>query len=441
MSIPSTRLILLCTTALLLVIVSGCGREEPEPEVAAPATIELRMITDDGDSELADALVELLEETHPELTLTYENWSNWPRSYMTGNNPPDLLAVGTGDWVMSTIRDGLVADITDVWEQANLGDSFPRSLQELTMHNGKQYVLPIGYGWSGIYYNRAIFDQYGLTPPETWDELMQIADTLRLNGETPFSLAGRSSWTAALWFDYLNLRLNGPDYHNALLAGEIPYTDDGLRDVLFTWQFLFDQEYFVPNTRSEGGLGSLTAIVRGDKDNPLNRDKAVMTLSNPSEVAELPNVFADELEFFAFPTIDPNIQHGEILFSFGYVVPANAPNRIDALNFLAFAASSEVQNMLSQYSGSDLAFVPAHTSGDVDNLPDSVQAGWQIAQSADAVVQPIMWASPQPMRTAFGAAVESFLRNIGRDTMDIEAILEKLEEERLKQITQGVFDN
>ena len=48
---------------------------------------------------------------------------------------------------------------------------------------------------------------------------------MKENGVTPFTIGTKFLWTAAGVFDYLNLRTNGYDVHNALTAGEIKYTD------------------------------------------------------------------------------------------------------------------------------------------------------------------------------------------------------------------------
>lgn len=430
--------------SLLLVLVTlllvACGRETgPDPASLPP--VELRVITGEQNSDLVDALVDKLAETYPTMTLKFERWGNWPRAYLTDDEPPDIMTISAGDWVISTIQEGLVADVTDVWEQSNLDEQLPQNLRALTEHQGKQYMLPIGYDWRGIYYNRSVFDQYGLTPPETWDELMQIAETLVINGEYPFSLPGQNEWAAMLWFDYLILRMHGPEYHRALAAGEIPYTDDGVREVISIWAFMFEQSYFIPNTGSVSELNSLTALVRSDTDNPLNRNKAAMVLMDPGEVDELPSVFQTELGFFPFPTVDPSVGRGELVASFGYLVPANSPNRLEALRFLSFAATPEIQEILAQYAGQGSTFVPAHIGDDVDNLSDKVKDGWSIVNAADDITLPIMWSSPSEMRNALERAASAFIRTVERDELDIDIILERLEEERLKLLAEGAFDN
>ncbi|GAL10765.1 putative ABC transporter periplasmic solute-binding protein [Vibrio astriarenae] len=41
------------------------------------------------------------------------------------------------------------------------------------------------------------------------DELLKASETLKANDVTPFTIGTKYLWTAAGWFDYLNMRTNG----------------------------------------------------------------------------------------------------------------------------------------------------------------------------------------------------------------------------------------
>ena len=53
---------------------------------------------------------------------------------------------------------------------------------------------------------------------------------------------------ASGWFDYLNLRINGADYHRELLAGERSFTDPEVVAVMEQYARLIP--YFDPNQTS-----------------------------------------------------------------------------------------------------------------------------------------------------------------------------------------------
>jgi len=64
---------------------------------------------------------------------------------------------------------------------------------------GKQYAVPTGVSYStGIYYNKAVFQKYGLSVPTTWDEFTKVIDELKAKGVTPFGVGGKDGWPAGL---------------------------------------------------------------------------------------------------------------------------------------------------------------------------------------------------------------------------------------------------
>lgn len=436
--IPLPRATLFSMAFLVALVLMGCGPDEPEAPAAKPE-IELRIIADNNRSPIADEVARRYEESNPTITLKNEAWGAWPRTYLEGEEPPDLLTIGPADWLFSVIDDNLVADITGIWEETTLSDTYPPELQVLTQRGGKHYFLPTGYGWFAVYYNRAVFQQYGLTPPDSWDDLMQIAETLVLNGETPFALPMGWEWNAAFWFDYINLRLNGPEFHRMLTNGEISFTDERVRNALATWQFLFDQGYFIQNGSVRSNMDMLGSIIRGDSKSPITRHKAVMALTSPDNLADFPLVFRNELGFFRFPIINPEIPTGELVATGGLIVSANAPNRLEAIEYMKFIVSPEIQEVVAQGVGSEDMFVPIQS--DFDSLPTEVQDGAQIIQAADGLSLPIFWGTPVEMRVKLESGVSKFLRGITSDRveLDIDEILGTLEEARLTALTDGAF--
>ena len=97
--------------------------------------------------------------------------------------------------------------------------------------NGKQWGVPLTYYQWGVYYRTDIFKKYGLGEPRSIADLMHICNTLKQNGVTPFTIGTKYLWTAAGWFDFLNLRVNGYGFHMSLMDGNISYEDSRLDKV------------------------------------------------------------------------------------------------------------------------------------------------------------------------------------------------------------------
>ncbi|CAN5705607.1 hypothetical protein BH10CHL1_BH10CHL1_16930 [soil metagenome] len=414
-----------------ILILSACGLfggpAEPTATPAAPVT--LKYISLNQFAGVEDALIKQFQTEHSNLKIDKEEFRSDPLQYLTNTPPPDMITIAPSLWLDQAIEQGLVTDITDIWQQAGLKDAYPANLRALSERNGKQYFLPIGYSWNAIYYNKQIFAQYNLQPPKNWDEFMQICDTLLANGVTPLALSGRNAFMASLWIDYLDMRLNGPDFHHQLETGQIAYEDAKVRAVFELWHSLSDKGYFLADSSNLQSLSSLLAIIRGD-NGQLGNQKAAMTLSGPFFLNELPDKFRSELDFFPFPTIEPTIPAGEVVFSLGYMVPASAAHRQEALTFLTYLGSAPAQAIFVQNAPNGL-YAPAQAPAKLSDLPATLQQGMQLVQNAQTVDTPYFISVNQKLQSA----MEDMLRQLlvgptSSKPFDLDALLANLEQAR-----------
>ena len=152
-----------------LLVLAACGlfgsRAEPTATPAAPITLTYASFGRFAGVE--DTLIDQFQTDHPNLKIDKQQFRFDPMQYLTNTPPPDMMTIAPSIWLDQAIEQGLVTDISDIWQQAGLGDAYPANLRVLSERNGKQYFLPIGYNWNAIYYNKAIFAQYNLQPPKT----------------------------------------------------------------------------------------------------------------------------------------------------------------------------------------------------------------------------------------------------------------------------------
>jgi multiple sugar transport system substrate-binding protein len=130
---------------------------------------------------------------------------------------------------------GLFEPIDDLWAENNLNEDMS-AVKPTMSRNGKTWGVPYSYYQWGVYYRKDIYDKLGLSEPKTWNELLSNCDALKGVGVTPFTIGTKYLWTAAGVFDYLNLRTNGYDVHNALTDGKIKYTDERIRATFANWE-------------------------------------------------------------------------------------------------------------------------------------------------------------------------------------------------------------
>lgn len=434
MSHPSRQsrwFVVLWLLPTLLLAQCGPADETPKPVDLAPTTV--RWVTWDPNSGTEKVLVESFQERYPQIKFNRVGMNSSSASYLNETPPPDLVNMGVDYEFRQLISQDEVADLTELWTQAGLFDVIPPGIQTLGGRDGKQYYLPVAFGWQVIYYNKAIFAQYGLQPPATWEEFLLLCDTLLSQGEVPLSISGE--FTQHYWFDYLNLRLNGPEFYRNLQAGKERYDDPRVGRVLETWRSLFAQGYFIEKPQTKADLSAVTAIIRGD-NGKLSGERAVMVLTDAYSFGGLPTPFQAELDFFRFPTMDTAIPQAEIVSPFGYVVPLGADHAPAALAFLTDLASPAGQKIVAQtemFPG--VRYVPVRGDVNSDELTTQQRKVIELLKNATETVSPFYEGTPREM---FGMLYFEFQQFV-TGKQDIARFQEKFEAARQKMVEKGLL--
>lgn len=361
-------------------------------------------------------LVERFEAEYPDIEVTlntfdHEAYKTAIRNFLA-SDPPDIALWFAGNRMRFFVEQGLVMDITDLWEEAGFTETMASSRAAFTVDD-RLYGVPWGYYQWGVFYRQDLFDQYGIAVPETWDEFMAAGRTLRANGITPVSIGTRFLWTAAGWFDYLNLRINGYDFHIELTNGEVPYTDPRLDAVFDTWRELIEEGFFLENHATYSWQEAQAPFING---------QAAMYLIGNFIVPDLDSAgILDNVGFFQFPVIDPSVGIYEDAPTEAYLIPSGAENVEEAKLFLEFASRADVL--------ADFAY-------EVGNIPPNNQsrapedrftvAGFEMLNAADGLAQFYDRDTSPEMASVGMQGFQEFMVNPDRE----DAIRQRLETER-----------
>jgi ABC-type glycerol-3-phosphate transport system substrate-binding protein len=338
------------------------------------------------------------------------------------------MLITPGAFLDAAVAGGGLTDLTNMWQENDAAAGAPPALGALSEREGKQFYLPVGYNWTGIYYDKAVFAQYGLQPPATWDEFLQVSETLWGEGVTPLSIAGEDPMTGSLWLDYLNLRLNGPEVHRQLISGEIPFTDARIRPVFELWVSLVEKGYFHPDAANMGAGEALAAVIQ---EGDLLGARPAMILSGPTFLGELPPERRARLGFFPFPALDPSQEASEVVMALGYMVPAAAPQRDAALGFVAYLTSPGGRDLLLSDVVAAGLYAPAFAVADRAALPEGVRQGMALVEGAQTVTAPFYMSVSPAMWPALADMQRRLLAGPGSPGgFDLDALLARLEAAR-----------
>ena len=307
-----------------------------------------------------EGMVERFGAMHPDLNIELtvidrEAYKTQIRNFLSAN-PPDVANWYAANRMKPYVDAGLFEDISDLWAEEELADL--ASTKGAMTLDGKQWGVPYTYYQWGVYYRKDIFEELGLTEPATFDEEIANCQKIIDSGRKCYTIGTKFLWTAGGWFDYLNMRTNGYDYHAALTAGEIPWTDAGVAETFANWRKLIDMGAFIDNHTAYSWQEAMPFMVNGEATAYLMGNFAVSPLRDGG-------LDDSKLDFYQFPAINASVELAEDAPTDTFHIPSGAQNKEAAKAFLKFVVSPENQTLIN--NGDNLGQLPVNSKSSVDD--------------------------------------------------------------------------
>ena len=291
------------------------------------------------------------EQMHPDIKFNIISAQNQEykekiKIVVGSEDTPDIFFSWVGDFTERFIREDLILDLTPYLEaDPEWKDSFIESqLEQYVNADGMQYGIPFRLDCKLFFYNKAIFDEHNLTVPTTWDEFINVCETLKAAGITPISFGNQEPWSASHYIGTLNQicvpdEVREKDYNPK--TGE--FTDPGYVEALQYYQQILQYTNDNPNG------------VKPD----MGRTNFIMEQSAMyyAELIEIPYIKADnaEMEFgmFNFPKIEGAKGNQDILTGVpeGFVVSSKTKYPDECVEFLKWFLGKEVGTQMCQEIG------------------------------------------------------------------------------------------
>ncbi len=140
----------------------------------------------------------MLAEENVKVTINLEmpsadQYDSILQARLTGDDTPDLFTIQANN-IQTYANAGYLTDLTNEESIAKVYDN----VKETVTVDGKVMGVPIeSTAWS-VLYNKQMFEDAGVTPPETLDELKAVCVALQEKGYTPFMLAFQEQWVPQL---------------------------------------------------------------------------------------------------------------------------------------------------------------------------------------------------------------------------------------------------
>jgi multiple sugar transport system substrate-binding protein len=257
------------------------------------------------------------------------------------DSAPDVFNWFAGDQMRMMAQRGELDDLSDLWKANTWWNTFPSAAVTV---GGKQFALPYQYYPWGLFTRRDVLERAGIhEPPHDLSAIMAACSKLRKAGFTPIALGAKDGWALAAWFDFIDMRANGFEYHQQLLDGKVSYNESNVRRAFAMWKQLIDAKCFDPNALAVDEHGAKNELYAG---------RAGMLLTGTVVSASFPEVVRPVIDYERFPTIDSGQAAAEAAPTDTFHVAARARNKADARRFLKFASSSAANAKLAKSIGS-----------------------------------------------------------------------------------------
>ncbi|SDL13860.1 ABC transporter substrate-binding protein [Tessaracoccus oleiagri] len=366
--------------AVVLVAVAlalgGCSTESPaQGSSGSPApdgTSQTVLTFASGQQAAAQQLLDGFQEAHPEYRVEpvfIEQDSAYIqqiRTQLSAGTAPDIFKVwpGGGDSmaILSVAADGLVADLSgEEW-----ADLVPENLRGLSGRDGALHSLPATIGGIGAIYNDQAMQELGATPPNTWDQVLELCADAQSAGKVAYALGNKDAWTAQLLPYALTATLvYGPDpeFTEKQIAGSATFADSGWSEALVKIGEMRAAQCFNEGANGTGYDDQMTLVARGDALGAVHVSQAV---SGAQQYAPEGTTFS----LAPFPaTNNADETYTPVAPGLNFAMNAKAENPEAARAFLEYAASPEGQALFAVASNSTPALPAPEYEADAINQP------------------------------------------------------------------------
>lgn len=336
---PSLAVIaaLLCTCILLVLIFSFRTDVPTAPDSTNEEQTVINLVYAFQNSQwnaCVEEVIRRFEETYPHIDVQYEI------RYEDTVYEDLLFRLAARDEL------GDVVQIKEpyAWAHSGLIAPLPESLADQVSTtctvDGQTYGVCALGTTTGVIYNKAIFDRFGLTPPKSFDEFMDICRVLKENGITPLGVGGKDLWHFEYWLNHFlraDILSTDADFLARCSAGETDWNDPLITTMLTHFNDLFRLGYVDEGWPStpDGSMSHLMA-----------EEQVAMVFSGPWLASDTLALDGEvDLGWFYVPNTAGDVIAGDSLDVFWTVTAGcarDAARYEAAVTFLEFFYSDEL---------------------------------------------------------------------------------------------------
>ncbi len=266
----------LLVMVLSVSILTACGSEQSANSTEASGStsanssepVTLKIWGDTDNQAILEASFNQVNEAftkkYPNIKLDYQYSGSFDsiNVALQSDSLPDLFWVqGNKSTKMAEMaKQGFLLPLNDYKLDSS---RFPEQSIEYATVDGKIYSsFPSFFDYAIMYYNKDIFQKYGLDKPKNWEEFENILKTLKDKGETPISFGGKGDFDR-----YWLMQVLAPTLANDVLQNIKEHKADtdykNLIDTFNIYRSFAEKGYLGKDFAATDGAGAQLAFTNG----------------------------------------------------------------------------------------------------------------------------------------------------------------------------------
>jgi len=376
--------------------------------------------------EMVDALADAFHEEHPNITISpeYTAFADYVTSIrlsMSSDTAPDIaqFAVPSKDLVGA----GEQLPLDDYAEEQGWYDTFPVSaLEQLELSDdgkefgaGSLYGVPVALSMVGVFYNKQIAEDIGMTEmPTSIEEFESALDKAKDAGETPIMMGALDYGANHVWGALTNSFMPAADYRdwvNGAPGGDI--TGDESLAASTTFAEWADKGYFNDGANGIGAADASATFSAGD---------GLFFIGGNWVTGALDEAMGDNVGYFLFPQSEedkPAVTGGS---SVAYTVSARTEHPDEVATFLNWLSTPEAGAIVV-----DNGYLPVASEAltDATGVASEVSAAYDDITAAEGVNLFSDWSATDQLAT-----LTPGVQGMVAGETDPETFLESIQEVR-----------
>jgi glucose/mannose transport system substrate-binding protein len=355
--------------AIVALVGSACGGDTTTDETDGPTSTEtsapgaggevevFSWWTAGGEAEGLEAMIEVFDATYPDFEFVNAavaggagtNARAVLASRLAANDPPSSWQGHAGQELIGTyVAADQLEGLNFLYEEEGWFDVMPETLVPLISEDGEVYSVPVNIHRANVmWYLPDTLESADVEVPTTWDEFLEVAETLEAAGITPLAMG--EQWTTLHLFETVLLGMMSPEAYNGLWDGTTDWAGSEVTAAIEMFGKVLD---YTNSDSSTLAWEQATQLV-------IDGDAAFNVMGDWAEgYFKAQGLDPDDGSFGWAPS--PGTDGMFQFLSDSFVLPKNAKNRDGAIAWLKVAGSIEGQDAFNPVKGS----IPARTDGD-----------------------------------------------------------------------------